>query len=185
MQATIGMTGHKVDGWPQVGPVQLTLLPMTVEQVRAALQAGTLRAGDLRAVQDVEVRCHLTIPLMLSTASCGFPSPADDYLDRPLDLNERLIANAPATFAVTIDGDSMKNVGIFPGDIALIDRSLPAVDGCIVMALLDGEFTIKRLRLTAGGVVLVPENRRFQPVEVREDQEFEIWGVVKHTIRML
>ena len=185
MQATIGIAGHQGRTWPQGEPVQLTLFSMTPEQVRAALQAGTLRAGDLEAVLDVEVRCPLTIPLVLSPASCGFPSPADDYLDRPLDFNELLVTNPAATFAVRIAGDSMKNAGIFPGDVAIVDRSMTAWNGCIVMALLDGEFTVKRYRLTAGGIVLEPENRKYQPIAVPEDADFQVWGVVKNTIRML
>lgn len=185
MRAGIGAAGRQVDGWPRGEPVQLTLLPMTPDQVKALLLAGSLRAGDLRAVGEVEARCPLTIPLMLFPASCGFPSPADDYLDAPLDFNELLVANPAATFAVKIAGDSMKNAGIFPGDVAIVDRSLTAWNGCIVVALLDGEFTVKRYRLTAGGIVLEPENRKYQPIPVGEDADFQVWGVVRNTIRML
>ena len=183
MQRIATTNGKGIDGWPRGAPIQLTLLPFTVGEVQAALLAGTLRAGDLRAVAAIELRCPSTIPMLLSPASCGFPSPADDYLDRPLDFNELLVANPAATFAVKIAGDSMKNVGIFPGDVAIVDRSLTAWDGCIVVALLDGEF--KRFRLTPGGIVLQPENRKYQAIEVGEDADFQVWGVVKNTIRML
>ena len=80
------------------------------------------------------------------TAACGFPSPADDYLDRPLDFNELLVRNPAATFAVRLASDSMIGAGLFPGDIAVIDRSVTPTPGCIVLALIDGEFTIKRYR---------------------------------------
>jgi hypothetical protein len=83
---------------------------------------------------------------MVARAICGFPSPADDYLDRPLDFNELIIENAAATFAVRVEGESMIGVGIFPGDIAVVNRARQPTDQCIVVALLDGEFTIKRYR---------------------------------------
>ncbi len=88
------------------------------------------------------------MPLMAFPAVCGFPSPADDYLDRPLDFNELLIQHPAATFAVRIVGDIMTGIGLFPGDIAVVDRSLTATDRSIVLALLDGEFTIKLIRCT-------------------------------------
>ena len=86
------------------------------------------------------------MPLMATPAECGFPSPADDYLDRPLDFNELLIENPAATFAVRIAGESMTGAGLFPGDIAVVDRARTTVDGSIVLALLAGEFTVKRYR---------------------------------------
>ena len=89
----------------------------------------------------------MTVPLMASPAACGFPSPADDYLDRPLDFNELLIENPAATFAVRIAGDSMTGVGLFPGDIAVVDRSRTAADGSIVLALLDGRIHDQALSL--------------------------------------
>lgn len=92
----------------------------------------------------VELRPALTVPSISGTAQCGFPSPADDYLDRPLDFNELLIENPLATFAVMVAGDSMTGVGLFPGDIAIVNRAKGVVDGSIVVALVDGEFTLKR-----------------------------------------
>jgi hypothetical protein len=86
--------------------------------------------------------------------ACGFPSPADDHLDRPLDFNKLLVQNPAATFAVRIAGESMTGAGLFPGDIAVVDRSLTPANGCIVLALIDGEFTIKRYQISGGGVVL-------------------------------
>ena len=125
-----------------------------------------------------------SVPLVTSPASCGFPSPADDHLDRALDFNELLITNAPATFAVRIAGESMTGAGLFPGDIAIVDRSIAPANGCVVLALVDGEFTIKRYHLVAGGVVLKPENPTFVDIIIREDAEFEVWGVVKYAIRV-
>ena len=121
----------------------------------------------------------------MSPASCSFPSPADDDLDRPLDFNELLITNPAATFAVRIAGESMTGAGLFPGDIAIIDRSLAPFNACVVLALVDGEFTIKRFRRKAGSVVLQAENRAFRDLVIPEDATFEVWGVVKHAIRIL
>lgn len=160
-------------------------LPVPVAQAARRIAAGSRQAGDINAFFNVEARGRATVPLVLSPASCGFPSPADDYLDGPLDFNELLIANPSATFAVRIAGESMKGAGIFPGDLAIVDRSLSAWNGCVVLALLDGEFTIKRFQLTAAGVVLHAENPAFRDIEVGEGSAFEVWGVVRNTIRML
>ena len=119
------------------------------------------------------------------TAACGFPSPADDYLDHPLDFNELLIRNPAATFAVRLASDSMTGAGLFPGDIAVIDRSVTPTPGCIVLALLDGEFTIKRYRPRDGTIVLQAENPAFPDIEVTAERAFEVWGVVTRSIRML
>jgi DNA polymerase V len=147
--------------------------------------AGTLRGGAINACFDVEALSAATVPLMTDKAECGFPSPADDYLDRPLDFNELLIKNAPATFAVRIAGESMTAIGLFPGDIAVINRAARAVDRSIVLALVDGEFTLKRYRKRRGRVWLQAENPSFKDIDISEDMAFEVWGVVTNSIRML
>lgn len=120
---------------------------------------GRLLAGDLAALFAVRARQPAMVPLVLSPAKWGLPSPANEYLDAPLDFNELLVSNPWATFAVKIPGASMQNAGLFPDDIAAVDGSLSGWNGCVVLALLDGEFTIKRFRPTASRVVLRPENR--------------------------
>jgi DNA polymerase V len=90
-----------------------------------------VKAGDINGFLDVSAQAVQSVPLVGSSASCGFPSPADDYLDRPLDFNELPIVNAAATFAVRIAGESMIGVGMFPNDIAVVDRSVEASNGCI------------------------------------------------------
>lgn len=122
---------------------------------------------------------------MAVKAVCGFPSPADDYLDRPLDFNELLIANPPATFAVEIKGESMIRAGLFPGDIAVVNKAGQVVSGCVILALLDGEFTIKRFRRSSGRCWLEAENPAFPVIELTEDRAFEVWGVITRSIRML
>ncbi|MDI1286334.1 MAG: translesion error-prone DNA polymerase V autoproteolytic subunit [Reyranella sp.] len=121
---------------------------------------------------------------MTATAECGFPSPADDYLDRPLDFNELLIDNAPATFAVRVSGDSMTGIGIFPGDIAVINRAKRAANRSIVIALVDGEFTLKRYRRRRTRIWLQAENPAYKDLEILEGMAFEVWGVVTRSIRM-
>jgi DNA polymerase V len=147
--------------------------------------SGSLRAGDVNEFLDIATRTALTIPLVGSSAACGFPSPADDHLDGPLDFNELLVRNPAATFAVRIAGESMTGAGLFPGDIAVVDRSLTPVSGCIVLALIDGEFTIKRYVRVDGQIVLLAENPRFPNIEVSAESGLEVWGVLKHAIRML
>ena len=117
------------------------------------------------------------MPLVGASASCGFPSPADDYLDRPLDFNELLIQNPAATFAVRISGESMTGAGLFPGDIAVVDRSLSPTHGCIVLALIEGEFTIKRYCRSGGMIVLQAENPAFPSIPISEESGLEVWGV--------
>lgn len=137
----------------------------------------------------VPVRCEArtvaTVPLVVSQVRAGFPSPAEDYIERPLDFNELLIEHPAATFAVRVAGDSMTGAGIFEGDIAVVDRSRTAVNGNIVLALLDGAFTLKRLRVQGERVWLHAENSAYADILVSEGQAFEVWGVVSKSIRML
>ena len=149
------------------------------------MREGALRAGDSNGFLDIQPGARQTIPLVNGTASCGFPSPADDYLDRPLDFNELLIRNPAATFAVRLTSDSMTGAGLFPNDIAVVDRSVRPTPGCIVLALLDGEFTVKRYRPRDGKIVLQAENPAFPDIEVTAERAFEVWGVVTNSIRML
>lgn len=128
-----------------------------------------------------EAQAVVTVPAFASCVRAGFPSPADDYLDRPLDFNDLLIAHPAATFAVRVAGDSMEGMGIFAGDIAVVDRAVNPVDGCV----LDGEFTIKRYRSQAGELVLEAANEAYEPIRITAEREFEVWGVVRHCIRML
>jgi DNA polymerase V len=125
------------------------------------------------------------VPLVASLAIAGFPSPADDYLDRPLDFNELLIENPAATFAVRIGGESMTGAGLFPGDIAVVNRARKVINGNIVLALVDGEFTLKRYKSRAGKIKLLAENPKFTDIIISDETILEIWGVVTHSIRIL
>ncbi|MBN1517306.1 translesion error-prone DNA polymerase V autoproteolytic subunit [Candidatus Sumerlaeota bacterium] len=112
--------------------------------------------------------------------SAGFPSPADDYVEGTLDLNEHLIKNAAATYFVRVSGDSMTGAGIHDGDLLIVDRSITPADGSIVIASHDGEFTVKRLRHRNGRPLLVPENINYQPIALSGDDA--IFGVVTYAI---
>jgi DNA polymerase V len=123
------------------------------------------------------------VSLAGSSVPAGFPSPAEDYIDRALDFNELLIENAAATFAVTIAGESMTGAGLFPGDIAVINRARAPSNGCVVLALVDGGFTVKRYRVKDGQITLQAENPAYPDIEVKDCADFEVWGVVAHSIR--
>lgn len=124
----------------------------------------------------------LKFPLYLSPVRAGFPSPADDYIEKQLDLNEHLIKHPAATFLLKATGNSMINAGIFPGDLLIVDRSLEAVNNKIVVAVLNGEFTVKRLKKRQGKITLLAENPAYPPIEILEESNFEIWGVVAHVL---
>jgi DNA polymerase V len=118
----------------------------------------------------------------LSKVPAGFPSPADDYIEGKLDLNEHLIKHKAATFFVRVTGDSMLGAGIHDGDLLIVDRSLEAQDKSVVVAVVNGEFTVKRIKKEQGRVWLVPENKNYQPMEMLEGSELEVWGVVTNVI---
>ncbi|WP_461210331.1 LexA family protein [Desulfocurvus sp. DL9XJH121] len=127
-------------------------------------------------------RTRLAAPLYLAAVAAGFPSPADDYVDRPLDLNEHLVAHPAATFFVRACGDSMLGAGIHHGDELVVDRALTARDGDVVIAALNGELTVKRIRRRDGAVWLLPENPAYRPLRVDEGADFELWGVVTYVL---
>ncbi len=126
------------------------------------------------------------VPMIGAVVPAGFPSPAQDYIEDVLDLNELLIQHPAATYFVRVEGYSMLNAGIYPEDILIVDRSLDAVNGKIVIAVVDGEFTVKRLRIDKNGVCfLMPENADYEPVRIHEGMDFSIWGVVTNVIHKL
>ncbi|MDD7985880.1 translesion error-prone DNA polymerase V autoproteolytic subunit [Lentisphaera marina] len=122
-----------------------------------------------------------TRPLLLHTVNAGFPSPADDFIEMQLNIHDHLITHPCASFFLRVGGDSMKGAGIFSGDILVVDRSLQAQNRDIVIALLEGEFTVKQLQLTPKEKPrLVPANRHYQTIEC---EDLEIWGVVTGVVR--
>ncbi len=132
----------------------------------------------------VETKGH-RFPLYSNKISAGFPSPADDHIELQLDLNEHCIKNPSSTFFLRVSGESMKNAGIFPGDILIVDRSLKPADGKIVIAAIDGELTVKRLKKEKNNLYLMPENLDYKPIKINEAQDLIIWGVVTNVIHAL
>ena len=126
-----------------------------------------------------------SVPLFSQSVRAGFPSPAADYVEGGLDFNELLINDTATTFVVRAEGESMLGAGIFPGDFLVVDRSLVARTGDIVIAALDGEFTVKRLKRDEGHFVLAPENPAYPVVRVDEASELSIWGVVTYVLHGL
>jgi DNA polymerase V len=123
------------------------------------------------------------IPSPLSLIPAGFPSPADDFLEPSLNLHELMIKHPAATFFVKVVGDSMQGAGIHCGDILVVDRSLEPHDGKIVVAVINGEFTVKRIRRQADGkLFLLAENPDYPPLQVSEESNFQVWGVVTYAI---
>jgi len=127
-------------------------------------------------------RTELSLPLFAARVQAGFPSPADDHLERSIDLNEELIQHPAATFFVRVKGESMHDAGIQSGDILVVDRSLAPTDRKIVVAMVDGEFTVKRFRNQDGRIFLEAANDQFPKIEISGDQELVVWGVVSFVI---
>lgn len=125
------------------------------------------------------------LPIFLGRLPAGFPSPADDYLEGKLDITKHLVKHPAATFYVRVSGDSMIGAGIHSGDLLVVDRSLEAKSGNVIVAALDGELTVKRLYRKNGLLRLLPENPEYQPIEIQLQQSFEIWGVVTNVIHQL
>ena len=125
---------------------------------------------------------HFNLPLYACRVAAGFPSPADEYIEMHLDLNTYLIKHPAASFFLIASGDSMTNAGIYSGDLLIVDKSIEAVDGKIVIAAIDGELTVKRLSRQKGRVQLLPAHEAYQPIDITEEQDLVIWGVVTHVI---
>lgn len=122
------------------------------------------------------------VPLFTEQVAAGFPSPADDYLEENLDLNKYLVKHPIATFFVRVTGDSMIGAGIHSGDILIVDRSLEADNRKVVIAVVDGELTVKRLVRKDGAVYLMPENDKYEPIVIKDEVDLEVWGVVTSVI---
>ncbi len=126
---------------------------------------------------------EIYIPYFISTIQAGFPSPADDYLDNSIDLNRELIKNPSATFFVRVSGNSMIKAGIEPGDLLIVDRSLKPNTGDIAVCFIDGEFTLKYINILKDEIHLVPANDQYKTIKVTSENDFIVWGVVKHVIK--
>lgn len=123
------------------------------------------------------------VPLAASGVHAGFPSPAEDHIERRLDLNDLVVKHPEATFFARVEGDSMKDECIEDGDLIVVDKAVRPYDGCLAVAFIDGEFTLKRLRIHDGRVSLVPANGHYPIIEVTADNDFTVWGVVEWIVK--
>lgn len=174
--------------------IPVSLLPdiqQWLEQLKSERSANSILSGQGKVVFSAQVQaCHVPLgeppaqsfPLFASRVPAGFPSPAEDYVDQRLDLNDHLIDHPAATFFVRVRGDSMEGAAIHDGDLLVVDRAVEPTHGRIVIAALNGELTVKRLILKADGPWLHPENPAYAPQKISEELDCVIWGVVRHVI---
>lgn len=130
-----------------------------------------------------DLSSEVKLPYADDGIQAGFPSPAQDYISEYIDLNREIVQHPASTFYGKVSGESMIDEGIEPGDLLVIDRSIEPADGDLAVCCLDGEFTLKRIHIVPDAVWLVPSNESFDPILVTPDHQFEVWGVVTHTIK--
>lgn len=154
-----------------------------VPSLKAAFESRkqSIPPGALRPSRDSPLR----LELFANRVNAGFPSPAEDYVEGKLDLNEYIVEHEASTFYVRIQGHSMSGAGMLDGDVIAVDRSLEPRHNDIVLAVIDGELTVKQLHKQNGQVRLVAHNPEFQPIVIRDTQELTIWGVVTGVVRKL
>ena len=130
----------------------------------------------------VSVDSKKEIPFIDTMVSAGFPSTADDYLDLPIDLNEYLVENSAATFYIRVSGNSMQDEGINDGDLLVVDRSKTPKNNDIIIGVLNGEFTVKKIQKTKTKLFMVAANKEYKKIEITEEMDFSVWGVVTYVI---
>lgn len=164
---------------------QVMRVPISrIPEIKAYLQQPR-RSPELEWIGTPDLSTPLNLLLFAGSVPAGFPSPAEDYVEGQLDLNDYLVEHEAATFYVRVKGESMMGAGILNGDILAVDRALDAHHGDIVLAVIDGELTVKELHRQNGVIQLLPHNPAFDPIELKEGQELQIWGVVKGVVRKL
>jgi len=142
-----------------------------------------LHASNLLDIYSALTETELKLPLVNSGISAGFPSPALDFVDLTIDLNLHLIKHPSSTFYGLVKGHSMKNIGIHDGDLLVIDKSIEPIDNKIAVCYIDGEFTLKRIKLEKNQCWLIPENENYKTIKVTEENDFLIWGIVTYVIK--
>ncbi|PWL00589.1 DNA polymerase V [Pantoea allii] len=133
-------------------------------------------------IRPAKVSTLLPLPLFMERVPCGFPSPAQDYVEQRLDLNKLIVQHPSSTYFVRVSGESMTGAGINDGDMLVVDSALRASHGDIVVASVDGEFTVKRLQLQPC-LQLMPMNRQFKPIAISTEDALEVFGVVTYVIK--
>lgn len=139
----------------------------------------TSHALEIIKVEEID---SIELPLYASYVSAGFPSPADDYLEDNIDLTKYIIQNPTSTFLMRVKGNSMQDANIHDGDLLVIDKSVKPADGYPVVCFLDGDFTVKTFRMLSNKAYLYPANPSYKPIEITEDMDMRVWGVVVCTV---
>lgn len=135
-------------------------------------------------IHSADTSTYIPVPVA-GSVSAGFPSPADDFIETAIDLNKALIKNKVATYFMRVSGNSMRGAGIDDGDLLIVDRSLQSKNNKIAVCYVDGEFTVKRLKIEKDIVWLLPENPIFKPLKVTKDSNFIVWGIVTTVIKTI
>lgn len=141
-----------------------------------------IHTGSILDFYTADYTTELELPLAETGISAGFPSPAEEYEEVRLDLNKALIKHPAATFYARVKGSSMMDAGILDGDLLVIDKSLNPKSGDIAICFLDGEFTVKRIEQIEESLYLMPANKRYQPIKISEESDFQVWGIVTFVI---
>ena len=176
--------GRKKDSGLYAEATKVVRIPISrISEVKSFLLSTKKTNFSIVDVIQPSIQKPIPITLFSHKVPAGFPSPADDHAESRLDLNEYLINQAESTFFVRIKGDSMVDAGILDNDIVIVDRSKSAAINDIVLASIDGEFTVKVLTKNNTGPYLMPANKEFKPIYIEEGSQFEIWGVVTGSVR--
>tara|TARA_B100000965_G_scaffold327144_1_gene289843 strand:+ start:243 stop:758 length:516 start_codon:yes stop_codon:yes gene_type:complete len=170
---------------PKGGPRKGAGRPRGQGKYGEATKAIRVPESKVKYISEIVSKGLYEIPLYGDRVAAGFPSPADDYLEDKIDLNQYLVKHPASTFLVRASGNSMINAGIFPNDILVVDKSIKAENGNVVIAIIDGELTVKRYIKKRSSVVLQPENEDYEPIELNGKSEAQIWGVVTSVIHDL
>jgi len=149
------------------------------------MKSKPVRGNNIRDIQGFLAIKKLKRPLIGANVAAGFPSPAQDYIEKNIDLNEHLITHPAATFFVRVEGESMIGSGIFDNDVLIVDRALEAANNNVIVAVLNGELTVKKLKITQNCWSLLPSNPVFPEIVITEDTDFSVWGVVTYCLHKL
>jgi len=163
----------------------ISMQTTTARPKRLERQARRATHGLLSLTHPNKELFHRKRALLRGAVPAGFPSPADDYVEQRINLDEHLIQHRESTFFMRVAGDSMRGLGIFDEDLLVVDRALTAVHGCVVIAVLDGEFTVKQLLHTPSGKVLRAAHPNYLDQHIKPEQDFSIWGVVSWNIHKI
>jgi|TARA_B110000240_G_C13369017_1_gene397392 DNA polymerase V len=175
--------GRKLNSGIYGEPTKVIRVPESkvVDIKKYIIQSETNNIFDIKATKPL--LSYQALKLFEHKVPAGFPSPADDHIEKKLDLNDYLIKQKEATFFVRIKGDSMIDAGIHDNDIVIVDKSQKASNGDIVLASVDGEFTVKLLSSYKSKYRLLAANEKYKPIEINESMQFEVWGVVTGAVR--